>query len=101
MDDKISALRYMSHPTFLVLKTNRRHPNKPIYAVAMKKETIPEVKDGDENVRMGRRHDVKALSIEFVDIIKGIRYTQKMPKTVLVRVAESYLLVEPAAFPDP
>ncbi|KAM7457990.1 hypothetical protein BLSTO_01237, partial [Blastocystis sp. subtype 1] len=82
MDDKISALRYMSHPTFLVLKTNRRHPNKPIYAVATKKETIPEVKDGDEN----------ALSIEFVDIIKGIRYTQKMPKTVLVRVAESYLL---------
>ena len=101
MDDKISALRYISHPTFLVLKTNRRHPNKPIYAVATKKETIPEVKDGDENVRMGRRHDVKALSIEFVDIIKGIRYTQKMPKTVLVRVAESYLLVEPPAFPDP
>ena len=50
MDDKISALRYISSPTFLVLKTTRRHPNKPIYAVPAKKEVIPEVKESDENV---------------------------------------------------
>ena len=100
MDDKISALRYISHPTFLVLKTDRRHPNKPVYAVAAKKETIPEVKDGDESVGMKGESHAKALSIEFVDIIKGIRYTQKMPKTVLVSVAESFLLVIPSPFPD-
>ena len=35
------------------------------------------------------------MTIELVDAAKGIRYTQRIAKSVLVRVVESYLQVLP------
>ena len=57
MDDKISALRYIYDPTFIVLKTARRQSDTPVYFAYPKTSSLPNTSEREEDVGAGSQAD--------------------------------------------
>ena len=53
MDDKISALRYIYDPTFMVLKAARRQSDTPVYFASPKTSSLPSTSEREEDVGVG------------------------------------------------